>query len=68
MNATTMLGQAKTMVQDDIFLLFYAPVDGFIASVPPFNFIAIASNLTYTHYVMGNVTHLGLKCFVCSRV
>jgi len=88
LNATTMLGQAKTIVQGEIdaacelvdFLRFncffakelykfqpisedpsttlnlmrYRPLEGFIASVTPFNFTAIAGNLAYTPCVMGN--------------
>jgi len=88
LNATTMLGQAKTVVQAEIdaaaelidFLRFncyfgkellkyqpisekpdttlnlmrYRSLEGFIASVSPFNFTAIAGNLAYTPAVMGN--------------
>jgi len=90
LNATTMLGQAKTIVQAEIDsacelvdffrfncffakelmqyqpisedpsttlnLLRYRALEGFIASVTPFNFTAIAGNLAYTPCVMGNVT------------
>jgi len=90
LNATTMLGQAKTIIQAEIdsacelidFLRFncffakelhkyqpisedpattlnllrYRALEGFIASVTPFNFTAIAGNLAYTPCVMGNVT------------
>jgi 1-pyrroline-5-carboxylate dehydrogenase len=37
-------------------LLRYRALEGFIASVTPFNFTAIAGNLAYTPCVMGNVT------------
>jgi len=90
LNATTMLGQSKTIIQAEIdaaceladFLRFncyfakellkyqpisedpnsvlnlmrYRPLEGFIASVTPFNFTAIAGNLAYTPCIMGNVT------------
>jgi len=90
LNATTMLGQAKTIIQAEIDsacelvdffrfncffakelhkyqpisedpettlnLLRYRALEGFIASVTPFNFTAIAGNLAYTPCVMGNVT------------
>jgi len=90
LNATTMLGQAKTIIQAEIDsaaelidffrfntyfakelynwqpisenpeqtlnLMRYRPLEGFIASVTPFNFTAIAGNLAYTPTVMGNVT------------
>merc|ERR1711981_1033987 len=90
LNATTMLGQAKTVIQAEIDaacemidffrfntyfgkeLLKYQPIsedpgttlnlmryrslEGFIASVTPFNFTAIAGNLAYTPCVMGNVS------------
>lgn len=90
LNATTMLGQAKTVIQAEIDsaaelidffrlncffakelykyqpisespeqtlnLLRYRSLEGFIASVTPFNFTAIAGNLAYTPTVMGNVT------------
>merc|ERR1712001_84547 len=90
LNATTMLGQAKTIIQAEIDsacelidffrfncffakelhgyqpisedpsttlnLLRYRALEGFIASVPPFNFTAIAGNLAYTPCVMGNVS------------
>merc|ERR1712179_688154 len=92
LNATTMLGQAKTIVQAEIDsacelidffrfncffakellnyqpisedpnttlnLLRYRALEGFIASVTPFNFTAIAGNLAYTPCVMGNVSVL----------
>merc|ERR1711981_939111 len=88
LNATTMLGQAKTVIQAEIDaacemidffrfnsyfgkeLLKYQPIsedpgttlnlmryrslEGFIASVSPFNFTAIAGNLAYTPAIMGN--------------
>jgi len=88
LNATTMLGQAKTVIQAEIDsaaelvdffrfnaffgkeLLKYQPIsedpgttlnlmryrslEGFIASVSPFNFTAIAGNLAYTPAMMGN--------------
>ena len=88
LNATTMLGQAKTVVQAEIDaaaemidffrfnaffgkeLLKYQPIsedpgttlnlmryrslEGFVASVSPFNFTAIAGNLAYTPAMMGN--------------
>ncbi|XP_014253034.1 delta-1-pyrroline-5-carboxylate dehydrogenase, mitochondrial [Cimex lectularius] len=87
LNAATMLGQAKTVVQAEIdsaaelidFIRFnayyasqivkYAPVspdpkvtlnsmryrglEGFVASVSPFNFTAIGGNLAYTPALMG---------------
>jgi len=90
LNATTMLGQAKTIIQAEIDaaaelidffrfntffakelfsyqpisenpaetlnLMRYRSLEGFIASVTPFNFTAIAGNLAYTPTVMGNVT------------
>jgi len=90
LNATTMLGQGKTIIQAEIdaacelvdFLRFncffakelhkyqpisedpsttlnlmrYRSLEGFVASVSPFNFTAIAGNLAYTPTVMGNVT------------
>jgi len=90
LNATTMLGQAKTIIQAEIDsacelidffrfncffakelhgyqpisedpsttlnLLRYRALEGFIASVTPFNFTAIAGNLAYTPCVMGNVS------------
>lgn len=90
LNATTMLGQGKTIIQAEIDaacemidffrfncffakelhgyqpisedpsttlnLLRYRALEGFIASVTPFNFTAIAGNLAYTPCVMGNVT------------
>jgi len=90
LNATTMLGQAKTVIQAEIDssaelidffrfntyfakelhsyqpisedpsqtlnLMRYRALEGFIASVTPFNFTAIAGNLAYTPAVMGNVT------------
>eukprot|EP00088_Acartia_fossae_P064604 TRINITY_DN7956_c0_g1_i1.p1 TRINITY_DN7956_c0_g1~~TRINITY_DN7956_c0_g1_i1.p1 ORF type:complete len:398 (-),score=121.20 TRINITY_DN7956_c0_g1_i1:1292-2485(-) len=90
LNATTMLGQAKTVIQAEIDsaaelidffrfntffakelfqyqpisehpeqtlnLMRYRSLEGFIASVTPFNFTAIAGNLAYTPTVMGNVT------------
>ncbi|XP_040567864.1 delta-1-pyrroline-5-carboxylate dehydrogenase, mitochondrial [Lepeophtheirus salmonis] len=90
LNATTMLGQSKTIIQAEIDsaceiidffrfncffskeLLNYQPIsedpsttlnmmryrslDGFIASVSPFNFTAIAGNLAYTPSIMGNGT------------
>merc|ERR1740128_229741 len=90
LNATTMLGQAKTVVQAEIDaaaemidffrfncyfakelfnyqpisekpeetlnLMRYRPLEGFIGSVTPFNFTAIAGNLAYTPTIMGNVT------------
>jgi len=90
LNATTMLGQAKTVIQAEIDasaelidffrfntyfakellnwqpisenpeetlnLMRYRSLEGFIASVAPFNFTAIAGNLAYTPTVMGNVT------------
>ena len=37
-------------------LLRYRALEGFIASVTPFNFTAIAGNLAYTPCVMGNVS------------
>ena len=86
LNATTMLGQAKTVIQAEIdaaaelidFLRFncffgkellkyqpiseapsttlnlmrYRSLEGFIASISPFNFTAIAGNLAYTPAVM----------------
>ena len=86
LNATTMLGQAKTIIQAEIDaacelidffrfncyfgkeLLKYQPVsenpeatlnlmryrsfEGFVASVSPFNFTAIAGNLAYTPAIM----------------
>ena len=86
LNATTMLGQSKTIIQAEIdaaceladFLRFncyfakellkyqpisedpnstlnlmrYRPLEGFIASVTPFNFTAIAGNLAYTPCIM----------------
>jgi len=89
LNATTMLGQAKTVIQAEIDaavelidffrfncyfakeivngyqpisedpgttlnLMRYRPLEGFIASISPFNFTAIAGNLAYTPAVMGN--------------
>merc|ERR1711988_237872 len=88
LNATTMLGQAKTVIQAEIDaatemidffrfnaffgkeLLKYQPIsedpnttlnlmryrslEGFVASVSPFNFTAIAGNLAYTPAMMGN--------------
>merc|ERR1712165_411079 len=82
LNATTMLGQAKTDAAAELIdflrfncyfgkeLLKYQPIsekpdttlnlmryrslEGFIASVSPFNFTAIAGNLAYTPAVMGN--------------
>jgi len=88
LNATTMLGQAKTVIQAEIDascemidffrfnayfgkeLLKYQPIsedpattlnlmryrslEGFVASVSPFNFTAIAGNLAYTPAIMGN--------------
>jgi 1-pyrroline-5-carboxylate dehydrogenase len=88
LNATTMLGQAKTIIQAEIDaaaelvdffrfnchfgkelyrfqpisenpnvttnLMRYRPLEGFIASVTPFNFTAIAGNLAYTPCIMGN--------------
>merc|ERR1712241_1053597 len=88
LNATTMLGQAKTIIQAEIDsacelidsfrftcffakelhsyqpisedpsttlnLLRYRALEGFIASVTPFNFTAIAGNLAYTPCVVGN--------------
>merc|ERR1719326_525285 len=90
LNATTMLGQSKTIIQAEIDaaceladffrfncyfakellkyqpisedpnsvlnLMRYRPLEGFIASVTPFNFTAIAGNLAYTPCIMGNVT------------
>merc|ERR1712212_1187152 len=90
LNAATMLGQAKTVIQAEIDaaaemidffrfncyfakelhryqpisenpdqtlnLMRYRSLEGFIASVTPFNFTAIAGNLAYTPCVMGNVT------------
>merc|ERR1719471_2502196 len=37
-------------------LMRYRSLEGFIASVTPFNFTAIAGNLAYTPCIMGNVT------------
>jgi len=88
LNATTMLGQAKTVIQAEIdsaaelvdFLRFncffgkellkyqpiseqpettlnlmrYRSLEGFVASISPFNFTAIAGNLAYTPAIMGN--------------
>jgi len=88
LNATTMLGQAKTVIQAEIDaaaemidffrfnaffgkeLLKYQPIseqpdstlnlmryrslEGFVASISPFNFTAIAGNLGYTPAIMGN--------------
>lgn len=88
LNATTMFGQAKTVIQAEIDaaaemidffrfntyfgkeLLKYQPIsedpkttlnlmryrslEGFVASVSPFNFTAIAGNLAYTPAIMGN--------------
>jgi 1-pyrroline-5-carboxylate dehydrogenase len=88
LNATTMLGQAKTVIQAEIDascemidffrfnsyfgkeLLKYQPIsedpsttlnlmryrslEGFVASVSPFNFTAIAGNLAFTPAIMGN--------------
>lgn len=88
LNATTMLGQAKTIIQAEIdaaaelidFVRFnsyfgkevmkyqpisenpdvtlnlmrYRPLEGFVASISPFNFTAIAGNLAYTPTIMGN--------------
>lgn len=88
LNATTMLGQSKTIVQAEIdaaaelidFLRFncyfgkelfkyqpisedpavtlnlmrYRSLEGFVASVSPFNFTAIAGNLAFTPAIMGN--------------
>jgi len=90
LNATTMLGQSKTIIQAEIDaaceladffrfncffakelmkyqpisedpnsvlnLMRYRPLEGFIASVTPFNFTAIAGNLAYTPCIMGNAT------------
>merc|ERR1719278_338236 len=90
LNATTMLGQAKTIIQAEIDaaaelidffrfntffakelfsyqpisenpaetlnLMRYRSLEGFIASVTPFNFTAIAGNLAYTPCIMGNAT------------
>ena len=86
LNATTMLGQAKTVIQAEIDaaaemidffrfnaffgkeLLKYQPIseqpestlnlmryrslEGFVASISPFNFTAIAGNLGYTPAIM----------------
>ena len=86
LNATTMLGQSKTIIQAEIDaaceladffrfncyfakellkyqpisedpnsvlnLMRYRPLEGFIASVTPFNFTAIAGNLAYTPCIM----------------
>lgn len=88
LNATTMLGQSKTIIQAEIdaaaelidFLRFncyfgkelfkyqpisedpavtlnlmrYRSLEGFVASVSPFNFTAIAGNLAFTPAIMGN--------------
>lgn len=88
LNATTMLGQSKTVVQAEIDsaaelvdffrfnsffakevskyqpisedpnvtlnLMRYRSLEGFVASVSPFNFTAIAGNLGYTPAIMGN--------------
>jgi len=88
LNATTMLGQAKTVIQAEIDaaaemvdffrfnayfgkeltkyqpisedpnttlnLMRYRSLEGFVASVSPFNFTAIAGNLAYTPAMMGN--------------
>jgi len=88
LNAATMLGQAKTIVQAEIDaaaemvdffrfncyfgkelfkyqpisedanttlnLMRYRSLEGFVASVTPFNFTAIAGNLAYTPCIMGN--------------
>jgi len=88
LNATTMLGQAKTAIQAEIDaaaemvdffrfnaffgkeLLKYQPIsedpnttlnlmryrslEGFVASISPFNFTAIAGNLAYTPAMLGN--------------
>merc|ERR1712027_189715 len=90
LNAATMLGQSKTIIQAEIDsaceladffrfncffakelmnyqpisedpssvlnLMRYRSLEGFIASVTPFNFTAIAGNLAYTPCIMGNVT------------
>eukprot|EP00095_Tigriopus_kingsejongensis_P010374 snap_masked-scaffold251_size238241-processed-gene-1.3 protein:Tk10374 transcript:snap_masked-scaffold251_size238241-processed-gene-1.3-mRNA-1 annotation:"delta-1-pyrroline-5-carboxylate mitochondrial" len=88
LNATTMLGQAKTIIQAEIDaaaelvdfyrfncyfgkelfkyqpisespdttlnLMRYRSLEGFVASISPFNFTAIAGNLAYTPAIMGN--------------
>ncbi|XP_073993091.1 delta-1-Pyrroline-5-carboxylate dehydrogenase 1 [Rhodnius prolixus] len=90
LNAATMLGQAKTVIQAEIdsaaelidFIRFnalyakevskyqplspeakvslnshrYRGLDGFVASVSPFNFTAIGGNLAYTPALMGCAT------------
>jgi len=90
LNAATMVGQSKTIIQAEIDaaceladffrfncffakelmkyqpisedpssvlnLMRYRPLEGFIASVTPFNFTAIAGNLAYTPCIMGNAT------------
>jgi 1-pyrroline-5-carboxylate dehydrogenase len=88
LNAATMLGQGKNVIQADIdsacevidYLRFnthfasliymeqpvsenetinrieYRPLEGFVYTVTPFNFVAIASNLNTSVALMGNTT------------
>merc|ERR1719249_356674 len=42
--------------EETLNLMRYRSIEGFIASVTPFNFTAIAGNLAYTPTIMGNVT------------
>ena len=43
-------------MNNDVFFLFfrYRSLEGFVASISPFNFTAIAGNLAYTPAMLGN--------------
>ena len=61
MNAATMLGQSKNIYQEpkdgkgQLNHTEYRPLEGFVLAVTPFNFTSIASNLSMTPVLMGNV-------------